>query len=138
LFYNGFSKSDLSLFQDDVRKNIYQNMRSLLLACEKFNKPVTDENLQTTIELMKKEDFSENTYKGADIKELWKDKNIQEIFTKQRAFIQIYDSAEYFFEEIDRINEKNYVPTEKDLLMCRIKTIGITELTFEIDKKQFR
>ncbi len=113
-------------------------MRSLLLACEKFNKPVTDENLQTTIELMKKEDFSENTYKGADIKELWKDKNIQEIFTKQRAFIQIYDSAEYFFEEIDRINEKNYVPTEKDLLMCRIKTIGITELTFEIDKKQFR
>jgi GTPase SAR1 family protein len=138
LFYNGFSKTDLALFVDDVRKNVYQNVRSLLLASEKLEIPFKNEKLSGEIENIKKEDYSGETYNGKLLQEIWSDEGIQELFYKHRTKFQIYESAEYFFQDLERINSEDFIPTEKDILMCRIKTIGITELSFEIDKKNFR
>jgi len=43
-----------------------------------------------------------------------------------------------YFEEIDRIGSQNFLPTDQDILRSRVKTTGITETTFVIDKLTYR
>lgn len=59
-----------------------------------------------------------------DLKELWNDKQIQKVYAR-RAEYQLLDSTDYFFSNLARLSEPNYVPTEQDVLRCRVKTTGI-------------
>jgi hypothetical protein len=51
---------------------------------------------------------------------------------------QLNDSAEYFFQELDRIAAEDYIPSEADILRLRKKTTGIIETKFESGKLSFR
>ncbi|KAH0551029.1 hypothetical protein GP486_007614 [Trichoglossum hirsutum] len=42
------------------------------------------------------------------------------------------------FSDIDRLFEKDYVPTDQDILRCRLKTTGITETVFELGVLTYR
>ena len=41
-------------------------------------------------------------------------------------------SLSYFFNDLDRLFDPAYVPTEQDIIHCRARTIGITETTFHL------
>jgi hypothetical protein len=43
-----------------------------------------------------------------------------------------------FFSNLSRIAEDSYVPSEQDVLRARVKTSGITEITFELQSYRFR
>ncbi|KAH7668240.1 CBN-GPA-3 protein, partial [Aphelenchoides avenae] len=43
-----------------------------------------------------------------------------------------------FFDNLDRISDPNYMPTDQDILYTRIKTTGIVEVGFVIKGVQFR
>lgn len=43
-----------------------------------------------------------------------------------------------YFDNIQRLAEPNYVPTEQDVLRSRSKTTGIIETEFDIEKSHFR
>lgn len=47
------------------------------------------------------------------------------------------DSVQYYFESFERVIDSNYLPTPKDVLMARIKTTGIIETSFILNKVQF-
>ena len=51
---------------------------------------------------------------------------------------QLNDSSVYYFEAIDRLAMKEYVPTDQDILRSRIKTTGITETTFHVGRFSYR
>lgn len=44
----------------------------------------------------------------------------------------VYLSLGYFFSDLDRLFEPDYVPTEQDIVRCRARTIGITETVFQL------
>lgn len=44
----------------------------------------------------------------------------------------IYNANFSFFENIDRISEKSYVPNDQDILRTRVSTTGITEIEFNM------
>ena len=54
---------------------------------------------------------------------LWKNEVIQEMFLIRNE-ICVPDSSEYFFNELERITDSEYVPNDKDLLMVRYRTTG--------------
>ena len=58
------------------------------------------------------------------LKMLWKNEVIAEMF-KIRNEICVPDSSEYFFNELDRVTDNEYVPNDRDLLMVRYRTTGI-------------
>lgn len=70
------------------------------------------------------------------IKELWSDPGIQEVY-EQRSKFQLMDSAEYFFNDIDRLSAEGYEPTDQDLLRVRVRTTGIVSTHFTIDDSKF-
>jgi len=70
-------------------------------------------------------------------KALWRDPGIQHTFTNRSKF-QINDSAKYFFERLDQISARDFVPNDMDVLRSRVRTLGIVESAFEIDGNRFR
>jgi len=67
---------------------------------------------------------------ASDVKHLWDDEIIKKSFKRRNEF-QIGDSAEYYFNDMDRINTPDYVPTVQDALRTRLKTTGIVETTIK-------
>ncbi|TPX30928.1 hypothetical protein SmJEL517_g05619 [Synchytrium microbalum] len=64
------------------------------------------------------------------IKSLWKDTGVQICYSRSNEY-QLHDSAKYFFDALDRVSPTSFIPTDQDVLQCRIKTTGIQELVFE-------
>ncbi|KAI9353598.1 guanine nucleotide binding protein, alpha subunit [Obelidium mucronatum] len=67
------------------------------------------------------------------IKTLWEDSGIQYCFSRSNEF-QLVDSCAYIMENIDRISDVNFTPTNDDILIARIMTIGVTETRFKVGK----
>jgi len=74
---------------------------------------------------------------AADIKALWADSGIRQAYVRQSEF-QLNDSAAYYFENVERLSAKDYVPNEQDVLRSRAKTTGIIETEFTLEKTKFR
>jgi hypothetical protein len=68
---------------------------------------------------------------------LWADPDIQAAFSRSSKY-QLNDSAKYYFENIDRISEEDYLPTVQDILRSRVKTTGIVETRFTYRSLNFR
>jgi GTPase SAR1 family protein len=63
--------------------------------------------------------------------ELWDNPKVKERF-KNKSDVQIIDSAAFFFNNIKRIAEAGYVPSDEDILFSRTRTTGITEFCFQL------
>lgn len=74
-------------------------------------------------------DSDVNEKVATHIKTLWADQGVKECFAL-RARFQLQDSAKYFFDNVDRIAAKDYIPTEQDILRARVRTTGIIEQQF--------
>jgi len=55
----------------------------------------------------------------------------------RRSEYQIVESMKYYFENIDRIKMNDYLATQQDILLCRVRTSGIVTERYEIDESQF-
>eukprot|EP01101_Sappina_pedata_P013539 TRINITY_DN9811_c0_g1_i1.p1 TRINITY_DN9811_c0_g1~~TRINITY_DN9811_c0_g1_i1.p1 ORF type:complete len:353 (+),score=141.88 TRINITY_DN9811_c0_g1_i1:46-1104(+) len=69
------------------------------------------------------------------IKVLWQDPFIK---SEMKKDCSVSESVGYFYEEIDRISDPNYIPTDKDMLHSRVRTSGIVEICFQIGNSPFR
>lgn len=49
---------------------------------------------------------------------------------KRRSEFYLMDSTPYFFKELDRVSQPDYIPTVDDVLRARTKTTGIYETRF--------
>ncbi|CAJ0837815.1 7509_t:CDS:2 [Entrophospora sp. SA101] len=71
------------------------------------------------------------------VKALWTDPAIKLCY-KYAGKIGLQDSAQYFLDNIDRFVDENYSPSDSDILQARIRTIGVTEHTFDVNDIIFR
>ncbi len=66
---------------------------------------------------------------GAAIAALWASPAVRQGVARSSEF-QLNDSAKYYFESVERVAARGYVPTVEDILRSRVKSTGITEATF--------
>ncbi|VDD97604.1 unnamed protein product [Enterobius vermicularis] len=59
---------------------------------------------------------------------LWADQGVQDCYLRSNDFL----------DNLPRLSEAGYIPTEQDLLRTRIKTTGITEVLFDLKGLTFR
>lgn len=141
------------IYCDIVHSNIISSMKTLIVENRNMTKAenelemkgvghskIEDDNEQYARWILdfEEENFSKDleSVKHA-IQALWTDKGIQSAWG-QRAKFQIQDSASYFFTAIDRICSQNYVPTQEDVLLARIRTTGIVEQEFVVKGNKFQ
>lgn len=72
------------------------------------------------------------------IDQLWKrDRGIKQCFVRSNEF-QLEGSAPYYFDNILKFADRQYVCSDEDILKGRVKTTGITESDFTIGSSKFK
>jgi len=147
LYGTGFTEKERKtyvavIFQSIIASSAELARQSIELAkqqehsrCQVQN-PKAQEVLQFFME-RKGEEISMNSEFVANVKLLWADPGIQATYTL-RAKFQLNDSAQYFFDKVEEICQPGYVPSEQDLLHARVRTTGIIENDFIIEKNRFK
>jgi len=133
---NGFTDEDRGDYKSIICSNVIGSIRVLVEAAHSLEIPITESVIAQRI---LEEDYFNGQITSSitkDIKALWQDKGIRQTFAKSSDF-QLNDSAEYYFNEIDRIGTENYIPTVQDVLRSRAKTTGIIETEFEVEGTHF-
>lgn len=134
---SGFSKDELASFRPIIYKNVLDSAQAIVLAMRKLgvdcelpaNRQNTDRIINYTVEPSSSFSLSEEIAQA--IHDVWRDPVIPRVMDHSSEFY-LMDSASYFFSEVMRIGQPNYLPTETDVLRARAKSTGITETRFNM------
>lgn len=125
----------------DIRSNLVEAIVSIVEAMPKLNPPLEFDNpdnkskAQWILDHAQDENLDLKFYDYTE--DLWKDKGVLAAFDRSNEY-QLIDSAQYFLEKIKALRDPNYIPTEQDILRCRVLTREIFELVFQVKDVKFR
>jgi guanine nucleotide-binding protein subunit alpha len=68
---------------------------------------------------------------------LWQDMGVQKAVARGHEFA-LHDNLNFYFANIDRMFQPDWVPNDQDMLHARLRTTGITETVFELKDLTFR
>nr|VZI11159.1 unnamed protein product [Spirometra erinaceieuropaei] len=121
----------------DIRKNLRDAICSVVGAMPNL-KPAVEirrpENEPIRIYIL--EEASRPDFDFPPCAQIWKDEGVQEAYERSNEY-QLIDCAKYFLERTQELGKPDYIPTEQDILRCRVLTSGIFETKFTVDKVQF-
>jgi len=143
LYGKGYDDSERAQFTDRIFKNCIEGLQVLTRNSDLVDDVScrTSESLADSkkwvLELKDSEDFKVTPTFAKHCKLLWADQGIQNTFA-YRAKFQIPDATPYFFERIEEIAQPEYIPSYKDLLMCRARTTGIVQTDFNVHGQGFK
>ncbi len=140
----GYNTDELRAFRQVIYSNLVQSMKALLIGLNKLDwqleNPENDKHAKEIRALPDQlgahEIPSPATFKA--IKLLWNDAAIQKVQFRAGHLFYLNDSAQYYLDAIDRIQEEGYLPTDQDVLRSRTKTTGIVETSFGIGDMTYR
>uniref|UniRef100_A0A8H8CD70 G-alpha-domain-containing protein n=1 Tax=Psilocybe cubensis TaxID=181762 RepID=A0A8H8CD70_PSICU len=66
-----------------------------------------------------------------DMKALWTDDVVRAVLRKRR--IRIEDTAGFFLDDLDRIAQRDYSPSDDDVVRARLRTLGVQEYRIRLD-----
>ncbi|KAG8905471.1 hypothetical protein FRB99_008912 [Tulasnella sp. 403] len=65
-----------------------------------------------------------------DMMRLWRNPVVHDILRREK--INLSESSGFFLDDMERITQKEYVPTNCDILNARLKTVGVVEHSFQL------
>ncbi|KAM7077537.1 guanine nucleotide-binding protein G(q) subunit alpha isoform 1-T1 [Ciconia maguari] len=138
---SGYSDEDKRGFTKLVYQNIFTAMQAMIRAMDTLKIPYKYEHNKAHAQLVREVDVEkvstfENPYVDA-IRSLWNDPGIQECYDRRREY-QLSDSTKYYLNDLDRIADSTYLPTQQDVLRVRVPTTGIIEYPFDLQSVIFR
>eukprot|EP00009_Paramoeba_aestuarina_P005418 CAMPEP_0201509650 /NCGR_PEP_ID=MMETSP0161_2-20130828/2644_1 /ASSEMBLY_ACC=CAM_ASM_000251 /TAXON_ID=180227 /ORGANISM="Neoparamoeba aestuarina, Strain SoJaBio B1-5/56/2" /LENGTH=320 /DNA_ID=CAMNT_0047904669 /DNA_START=333 /DNA_END=1295 /DNA_ORIENTATION=+ len=141
LYMNGISHDEVDVFRNIIYANVVLGIRTLVAASRKLGFSVKEENKEKAAYFMEAISpgtrFVLDSKLAGEVGALWADPAIQDAYGQSHRY-QLPDSTKYFMESLDRLSEEGYVPTEEDILRCRSKTTGISEISFTVEDTIFK
>ncbi|XP_077998015.1 guanine nucleotide-binding protein G(s) subunit alpha-like isoform X2 [Glandiceps talaboti] len=67
---------------------------------------------------------------------LWDDKGVRQCYSRANEY-QLIDSAKYFLDKTEEVGEEDYLPSDQDILRCRVMTTGIFQTKFAVKGVNF-
>nr|XP_040038715.1 guanine nucleotide-binding protein G(q) subunit alpha-like isoform X2 [Gasterosteus aculeatus aculeatus] len=137
----GYSADEKAGFARLVRQNVLAAMQALIRAMDSLGIPYQRDRSQADARMLLAVDavsVAALTDSQADaVRGLWGDPGVQRCFGLKRKY-QLSDSAKYFLDDVQRISDASYMPTEQDVLRVRVPTTGVTEYPFDMEGAVFR
>jgi len=144
LYTEGFKEDDCLTCRPAVYYNIFDSCKKLIAGAKMLNLRFESEGFDEVVKYFEELDLDLDLTDLdlmpdaiEKVKRLWQEPGILEAYA-QRAKFQLNDSTEYFFQHLDRVGARDYVPTQEDVLRVRIKTTGALETTFKVGDLLFR
>jgi len=140
LYLGGFNAEEKQMYKVAIERNVIQNMQGLLEAAKKWTIDITNQESASYIAGLDEADaekyvISEEVRDA--IKKLWSEEGVQKAWTRANE-TQVFETAAYFFDAIDRLVRPSFEPTTDDILRARLKTTGIIEVKFNVESHEFR
>lgn len=109
-----------------LRRNCIEAIQTLLEASKNLKIPLSTSTLQTDFDYLV--GLDSNTPMTSDIAikihGLWSDGGIKSTFARRDEYWNM-DATPYYLNEVLRIAEDDFEPTEDDMVMARVRTTGI-------------
>ena len=131
---NGFSPKECKQYRPIVYSNTIQSLLAILKAMDKLEIEFSNQSRLDDVKMLcritRNSSEREITRElGELMARLWHDEGVQRTFSRSREY-QLNDSAAYFLNNLSRISDPHYIPTEEDVLKTRSRSTGITETQF--------
>jgi len=139
----GYNEQDKMSFIKLVYQNILTSIQNMSNAMQQLQIPYSNpDNLGESEKLSdilidRVTTFDHFSGYVPAVSSLWQDAGIQQAYERRREY-QLSDSTKYYLNDLDRIKQPDYLPTQQDILRVRIPTTGIIEYPFDLDQIMFR
>ncbi|XP_071765946.1 guanine nucleotide-binding protein subunit alpha-13b [Centroberyx gerrardi] len=137
-------------FRATIFSNVIKGIRVLVDAREKLHIPWGNQSNQRHGDTMMAFDTRSAMSHGhgmvetkvflhylPSIRALWADQGIQNAYDRRREF-QLGESVKYFLDNLEKLGQSDYLPSQQDILLARKPTKGIHEYDFEIKNVPFK
>jgi guanine nucleotide-binding protein G(i) subunit alpha len=125
--------NELKSFKEIVLSNLLDCVITLIKAAEHFEYEIMDKqavfdlkNLMDSVQIFVSVSTSITPDIVDHIKHILEEKAIKQVLARKKE-IQYYENGDYWFENIDRITDPEYVPTMQDVVRTKVKTVGMVE-----------
>jgi len=132
IYKGGIPDKEKHEYAVNIRRNCIECLQALIEARVNFNmefeKGSKLEALDAELAAIDADtEFSEEL--ATKIQDLWNSDVIQAVYKRKSEF-WLLDGAEYYFENAQRIAEIDFMPTDEDMVMTRVRTTGIVVTEF--------
>lgn len=142
ILHNPFTKQEKLDRIPDIKRNIRDSLASILRAMETLHSPIQLEKTENqsratyilTTAFQLDFDYPSEFFDTVEI--LWQDAGVQECFQRANEY-QLIDCAKYFLDRVNEIKKPDYMPSDQDILRCRVLTSGIYETIFTVERVRF-
>ncbi|XP_038046824.1 guanine nucleotide-binding protein G(t) subunit alpha-3-like [Patiria miniata] len=144
IHHGGFSDSERMVYKAVINSNLINGMRDILDAMSMLDIPYSNQTRQMDESIFRAQaelvemGTSDVTQLLADtVTDLWRDPGVQQCYDRSNEY-QLLDSISYFVENVYRLAEPNWLPTDEDIVRSRLRTSGIIETRFQFRGLTFR
>jgi len=140
----GFTTKELLDYKPLIFDQVVNCMKVLINACKEFGIELQPGNLEIggnffsayEIEDPPSPELSKKITPQVwnDLETLWADLGIQKAYSR-RSELKLDDSTKYWFENLDRLRDNDYIPNEADILRSRVKSFGVSDFTSMFESK---
>ncbi|PVV02338.1 hypothetical protein BB560_003211 [Smittium megazygosporum] len=139
---DGYTPEERESFKEIIFSNTVQSIHVLIEAMNFLEIPFTDPSLNEVanfvLSVPGQVDFDIFPPDLAHaIMQLWADPGLQQAYIRSNEY-QLNDSAGYYFTNLNRIADPDYLPSNQDVLRSRVKTTGISETNFKVGDLTYR
>ncbi|OCL13637.1 guanine nucleotide binding protein, alpha subunit [Glonium stellatum] len=139
----GFSKTEREQWRHIIFHNLIDAFRNILAIMRELEIEFEDGTNTSCVEIIETdpkttaEDEMSAEYLHA-FSSLWADRGVQFSILKGNEYA-LHDNLNYYFSmDINRLFAKDYLPTNQDILVSRLRTTGTTEISFEVGNVTYK
>ena len=134
--YIGFSNEEKNELVQVIRINLISNIKTLVESFQNSGRSVP-QNIESYVDDINDLDLDDEelTPEVADkIFTVWNNSEIKKVYEKDESY-GINKNADFFLDNVKRIAQENYMPTNEDILKAYLRTSGISNLQLKIDNR---
>eukprot|EP00606_Chrysophyceae_sp_TOSAG23-5_P000895 GSChrysophyteH2.ASY1.ANO1.1736.1 assembled CDS len=116
-----FTERELEEYTVNIRRNVIEAIQTLLLVGGELGEELDNTALMDDVEkILEMELFDAQLTPelASTIAMLWADKGVQRVY-EQREYYHLMDGTSYYLDEVKRLADPDFVPTEEDTIMTR-------------------
>jgi len=134
---HGFTPEQRVSYTPIIRKHCVETFQDLVRGAQSLGllTPELEEKASAVLVAIEQEGLGGQHV--TTVTDLWKTENFQAAFAQRNQY-QISDSAKYFLDHLEFVSAADYVPTYDDILQCRVRTTGVSEIHFNAGGAKFR
>jgi len=128
-------ESEKLKFTSVIKQNCLKSFKEFLMECEQKELDIP-KNLKEKVESILNCDEIDDGVGGL-IEKVWNNKKMKKNYQNIEVYLQIPTNSPHFWKNAETIFHEDYVPTKDDIILAKIRTIGIQETHFVLNDIKF-